>query len=85
MIVVAKVVKRDTEDGVEFFHEDVPIGAKYLAESLTRGPVEWGDTKTGKKTTRDSILIVGRHSERNRGRAIGYVPTELLSIDDATQ
>jgi hypothetical protein len=81
-LVVAKVAKHSTADGVAFFFADVPIGAEYLADLDTRRILDWRDLLTGIDTARESIVIIGTHSAGNPGRSLGYVPTELLDIPE---
>lgn len=49
-LINARVVKRDTEDGVGFLLEEVPIGFVYQADPDSIQNMNWFDTKTGKTT-----------------------------------
>jgi hypothetical protein len=79
-LVKAKMVKRATDDGVEFFLDEVPIGFVYHADLDSRKRLKWGDRETGDWTVRDSIMIYG--SALVDPNEIGYCPTELLEIED---
>lgn len=38
----AILVKRTTEDGVDFIEDDVPLGKEYWVDLDSLGPLEWG-------------------------------------------
>jgi hypothetical protein len=78
-LVKAVVIKRDTEDGVSFLLDEVPIGFEYEADIDTLTDYNWGDTNTGKVTRRPTVVIYG--SATGQGSRIGPMPLELFRLE----
>ena len=83
MLVRAKVVKRNTSDGVEFLFDEVPIGFIYFADPQTRTFMEWYSLVHRKSVIRESIEVYGSALKHPRN-TIGFMPTELLDIECVT-
>jgi hypothetical protein len=79
-LINARVVKRDTEDGVHFLNVEVPIGFVYQADPDTITEAGWLDTRTGKTTKRTTITVYG--SASGNANAVGPMPLELLALEE---
>ena len=79
----ARVVKRDTEDGVNFLLDEVPIGFIYELDADSIHDLDWLDKRTGKTTKRATAIVYG--SATNKGSAIGWMPLELFALEDLTK
>jgi len=81
ILVEAVVVKRDTEDGVSFLLDEVPIGFVYKADLCSISIQDWYDSITGKFTKRETVTIYG--SATGRRPFDGRMPTELFKFEES--
>lgn len=74
VLVEARLVKRDTGDGVDFIKNSVPIGKVYWINLETLRQGSWYKTSTGKTVLRQTVDTYDKTS----GFKDGSLPTELL-------
>jgi len=75
MIVSARLVKRKTDDGLMEMSEGAPLGKEYLVDLSTRAMKKGYNYIHDKSWQREMIRDV----------AGGWLPTELLEVDEDEQ
>jgi hypothetical protein len=73
-IVKAKLIKRMTADGLTELHDHIPLGKEYNVDLSTRHLSAGINFVKGKRWVREIINTIGDD--------VGWLPTELLEIDD---
>ena len=71
-LVTARLIKRVTSDGLIEINDDVPIGRRYTVDADSRGSYNGYNYALRKSWNRELVW------DRNGG----WLPTELLDIDD---
>jgi hypothetical protein len=81
----AMLIKRNTDDGVEFIKDDVPIGEIYEVDEKSIQSMLWGDLHTGKQTSRLSISVLTSYHKGSTGgnskERPGWLPIELFNLE----
>lgn len=76
MIIRVKLVKRITDDGVDFVRDEVPLGTLYEFNSDTLVNRDWRNLIANVVVTRPSAVVV-----RVDNGSKGWMPIELFEVD----